>query len=438
MSEVIAKQQLLINYLCSSPDVFNRVSGIINDSYFEPELRKPIAFITEYYQKYSAIPTPEQVHAESGFKPTLAEFGKHEVDYATSELEQFCKRKAIERAILSAPALLAAGDHGKIEQTIKDALAVGITRNLGLDYFKDPEQRLQDMLMNMNTVPTNYIELDNNLNGGLNRRELTLICANSGGGKSLIMANLAVQFLEQGLNVAYISLELSEAVVAKRFDSMITGYSQGDIFKHIKAVSAEVQMRSQGYGNLTIKRMPEGTTNCNHIRMWLKEYYLLNGHYPDVLISDYLDIMASNQKIASDNMFIKDKFVTEELRSIMNDFDMIGLSAAQLGRGALDNPDLHQGNIQGGMSKVNTCDNMLSVIHNEALRAQGQILLKFTKTRSSGGIGKTVTLKWDPVSLRVMNMDDVQKGAQFSHNKSSGGHDKKAPPKRDLNSLIKV
>ena len=195
MSEVLAKQQLLISYLCSSPDVFNRVSAILNDTYFEPELRKPVAFIKQYYEKYSAIATPEQVNAETGFKPLVATFNKHEVEYATAELEQFCKRKAIEKAILAAPALLAAGDHGKIEQSIKDALAVGLTRNLGLDYFTDPEKRLQDMLMNMNTIPTGYIELDNNLNGGLNRKELTLVCANSGGGKSLIMANLAVQFM---------------------------------------------------------------------------------------------------------------------------------------------------------------------------------------------------------------------------------------------------
>lgn len=76
----------------------------------------------------------------------------------------------------------------------------------------------------------------------------------------------------QGLNVCYISLELSEDVVAKRFDSIMTSVGQSDVFKNISKIAILVQELSKKMGRMIIKRMPESTTCANHIRAYLKEY----------------------------------------------------------------------------------------------------------------------------------------------------------------------
>jgi hypothetical protein len=76
---------------------------------------------------------------------------------------------------------------------------------------------------------------------------------------------------------------------------------------------------------------------------------------------------------------------------------------------ALDTKDHHQGHIQGGISKVNTTDNLIAIIQTEAMKAAGEYVFKMIKTRSSGGVGKQVLLKWDPIALRVLDQDGVRR-----------------------------
>ena len=255
---------------------------------------------------------------------------------------------------------------------------------------------------------------------GLNRKEMTVFSANSGVGKSVTMSNLAANFLHQGLNVAYISLELSEDVVAKRFDSIMTGVGQSDIFSNITKIAVLVQELSTKMGRFTITRMPESTTNANHIRAYLKEYERMYGHVPDVLCVDYMDIMTSNNKISAENLFVKDKYIAEELRSIANDFDLVLITASQQNRSGMQvkNDELSQASVAGGISKVNTADNWISIIQTPQMKAAGEYMLKFLKTRSSGGVGMIIPLRWDSVSLKIMNIDESEAQIMIKMRKS--------------------
>jgi archaellum biogenesis ATPase FlaH len=406
----LEKQKLCLSYMMSNNDLATRINSILDPIYFDPQIRHAAHFAKTYLDKYRNIPTPEQILAETGVDVKIKELSKHEVEFATTELEQFCKESAIEKAILASPKLLEQGDYGKIEKLIKDAITIGLNKNLGLDYFQDPEERLKRMLLNNVMVPTKWLDLDTALNGGLMRKEMTLFSANSGVGKSLLMMNLSINLIEQGLNVAYISLELSEDVVAKRFDSMVTGICQTDIFKNIQKVSGIVQNCKDKYGKLYIKRMPESTTNANHIRAYLKEFESLHGFIPDALVVDYMDIMTSNNKISAENLFVKDKYIAEELRSIANEYNLILITASQQNRGAINSSsnDLSQGAIAGGISKVNTTDNLISIIQSDQMKAAGEYMLKLLKTRSSGGVGSVIALGWNPISLRVTNLNEKQ------------------------------
>jgi archaellum biogenesis ATPase FlaH len=254
------------------------------------------------------------------------------------------------------------------------------------------------------------MDLDKHLNGGLNRKEMTVFSANSGVGKSITMSNLSFNFLKQGLNVCYISLELSEEVVAKRFDSIMTGVGQSEIFKNVSRVAILVQEMCRKMGRLIIKRMPESTTNANHIRAYLKEYERMYGHIPDVLCVDYMDIMTSNNKISAENLFVKDKYIAEELRSIANDFDLVLITASQQNRSGMQvkNEELGQSAVAGGISKVNTADNWISIIQTPQMKAAGEYMLKFLKTRSSGGVGMIIPLRWCPISLRVSDIEEAE------------------------------
>lgn len=254
-------------------------------------------------------------------------------------------------------------------------------------------------------TPIGWDEIDELLFGGIARKEMLLFSANSGGGKSIVMANVALNFVEKGMNVLYISLELSEDVVAQRFDTMVTGISRKSWKQHTSEIITRVKADGENNGILDIMKMPSGST-ANDIRAYLKEYYLHYNFMPDMLVLDYLDKMNPNEKVSADNVFEKDKRVSEQLRDIGVDENMFIVTASQLNRSAVNATTHDHSQIAGGISKINETDVYMSILLDDAMKAQGDICFNLLKTRSSDGVGNTVYMKWDNKYLRVRNPDD--------------------------------
>ena len=404
----IKKQQLLLEYLISSSDTFAICAAIVKPSYFDPELRNVVTFVHEYFDEYNTTPTAKQVEGETGIELEPEPVTKDQIEYCTDQIEAFCKEKAIQAAVLSAPALINKGDYGAVEDLIKDAVTVSLNRDLGLSYADDPEERLRQLAKSEQTQTTGWPEFDGMLNGGLVRKQMLLVSANSGGGKSVAMANIGLNMMEQGLNVMYITLELSEGMVSLRYDNMVTEIPGSGWQYKISEIATKVEARTKNMGKLTIKYMNSGSTS-NDIRSYLKEFELKEGYVPDTIIVDYLDLMGANEHISADNVFEKDKAVSEQLRNIANDYNAFMITASQQNRGAVNQTDLNHSHIAGGISKINTTDVYVSIIMNDAMRAAGEIAFMFLKTRSSDGVGKTVYLTWNGATLRITDQHDPKK-----------------------------
>lgn len=394
------KQQLLLEYLISSADTFAVCKSIVKSDYFDPEFRKTVDFLHDYYDRYNALPTPEQVSAETGMSLHKQQVTKDQINYCADEVEKFCRRKAIEHAVLASPALIEKGDYGRVEKMVRDAIAVSLTRDLGLSYFDNPLARLERLMATPQRTSTGWTKVDELLNGGLARTEMILFSANSGGGKSITMANLAENFLLQGLNVLYLSLELSEDMIAQRYDTMLTGVPSVAWQAKYLDIASTIDNLAPHMGKLTIKRMPSGT-NANTIRAYLKEFELTQGYVPDMLVVDYLDIMGTNERVSADNVSEKDKMAAEQLRDIGFDYNMFIVSASQQNRSAIEARELNHSHIAGGLTKINTVDWYLSIILTPTMKASGEIGFTFLKSRSSDAVGKTVYLQWDNNALRI-------------------------------------
>lgn len=409
------KQKLLIEYLLSSTDTFAICQGIVQPEYFDPEYRTSVRFIKDYFEQYNTTPDPVQVEAEAGVEFNKRQITRDQLLYTTTEIETFCRRRAIERAVLASPKLIEAGDYGTLENNIKEAVMLSLHRNLGLRYFDDPEERLRRMLEANPVQSTGWKEVDELLFGGISRKELLLVSANSGGGKSITLSNLGFNFMQQGLNVLYVSLELSEDVVAQRFDTMFTGISRRDWKAHVSEITTRLASEKEGSGVLDIIQMHSGTT-ANQIKAYLKEYYLHYNMMPDLLILDYVDKMYPNEKIDMSDVWTKDKLVSEQLRDIGIEYNMFVATASQLNREAVKASHHDHSHIAGGISKINESDVYWSIVMTESMKAAGQMAFTFQKTRNSDGVGKTVYMKWDGKHLRILDQDSDTKGG-LSFNK---------------------
>lgn len=405
------KQKLLLEYLISSADTFAECSPIIRPEYFDPELRNTVTFVQKYYDEHNTTPKPDQILAETDIQLEKKEIGRDQVEYCANEIERFCKRKAMEHAILASPDAVTEENYGKVADLVKEALLVSLNRDLGLRYFDSPEERMRRILESQAPQSTGWKDFDDVLLGGIVRQQMLLFSANSGGGKSIVMSNLALNLMEFGYNVLYVSLELSEEMISQRFDSMITGVHTAEWRHRITETANKIEQRKDKLGQLFIKYMPSGSTS-NQIRAYLKEFQLQNNITPDVIVVDYLDIMGTDQYVSADNVFEKDKLVSEQLRNIAAEYNAFMITASQQNRGAVGQTELNHSHIAGGISKVNTTDVYVSIILTEKMRAAGEIVFQFLKTRSADGVGKNIYLTWNGKTLRITDSQDQNRSSR--------------------------
>lgn len=216
--------------------------------------------------------------------------------------------------------------YSELESRIKENMLISLQSEIGTDYFSNPEERLKRMKDRTVMTSTGWSVIDKKLYGGMNRGEVTMFAGAPGTGKSLVLQNLALNWVQMGLNVIYISLELSEDLIGLRLDAMVTGQPTKTIFQNLEDTALKIGMtkRTQKLGRLQIKKMPEAGTTVNKLRAYLKEFEIQTGMKIDGLLVDYLDLIyPNNDRINPSDLFIKDKYTSEELRGLASELNIL-------------------------------------------------------------------------------------------------------------------
>jgi hypothetical protein len=172
-------------------------------------------------------------------------------------------------------------------------------------------------------------------------------------------------------------------------------------------------------GALQVKYMPSGKTP-NDIRAYLKEYEIKMNRKVDVLLIDYLDLLMPNgARVSAENLFIKDKFVSEELRNLAMELNCVFVTASQLNRASVEEIEFDHSHISGGLSKIQTADNVIGIFTSRAMRERGRYQIQLMKTRSSSGVGSKVDLEFDVDSLRIRDLAEDDDYQEFDKRKST-------------------
>lgn len=402
-------QKVLIQFMLTDNSAYVRCQNIVKPEYWNERLRPAVRYIQKFTNEYRALPTPEQVTAETGIDtPIIPNVQEQHTSWFLDTIADFCKHKAMEALVYDGPTLISTGDYAELERRSKENMLISLQTELGTDYFMDPLERLQRMKDKTDTTPTGWRDIDSKLYGGLNRGEITFFCGGPGTGKSLFLQNLALNWVQMGLSVIYITMELSEELVGLRYDAMITEMPTKMIFKDINDVAMRLgMMRKTGgkahkWGKLQIKKMPMAGTKANDIRAYLQEFEIQTGAKPDAIVVDYLDLMHPNSgSINVSDQFIKDKFTSEELRALAVEWNILCATASQLNRASIQEQDFDASHIAGGISKINTADNVMAILTTTAMKERGEYQIQFLKTRSSSGVGQKIFLQIDSNTLRI-------------------------------------
>lgn len=406
-------QKLFLSMMLSNPELYTRVSSILNPKNFAVPLSNVMEFIQDHAEKYKSMPTPLKIKTCVNFEIDLIpDLNEGDTLWFLDEFENFTRRKELERAIVKSFDMLENGEFDPVEKLIKDAVQVSLQRDLGLDYFADPRGRLMSLKNGNGQVSTGWKALDKKLYGGFNRGELEIFCGASGTGKSIFLQNLAVNYSLAGYSGVYITLELSEELCAMRIDSMMTDTKTTQVFQQLDDVELKVKSLGKKAGQLLIKYFPAQST-INHIKSYCKELQIQTGIKLDFICIDYLDLMMpASVKVNPSDAFVKDKYVSEEIRNFAKELNIIGFTCSQLNRDAVGEEEFDHSHIAGGISKINTADNVFGIHTSLAMKEKGRYRLQLLKTRSSAGVGHYVELGFNVDTLRVydLNLEDEDDG----------------------------
>jgi len=117
-------------------------------------------------------------------------------------------------------------------------------------------------------------------------------------------------------------------------------------------------------------------------------------------------------KVSPNDLFVKDKYVSEELRNLAKELGILMVTASQLNRGAVDEIEFDHSHISGGISKINTADNVFGIFTSRAMRERGRYQIQCMKSRSSTGVGMKVDLTYNIETMRITDEGEEASGYQ--------------------------
>lgn len=387
-------QKLYLSVLLSDNELFTRVRTITNVEHYDNRLKKAVSEMLAYADNYSGVPDPAYIKSKTGIEISVP----NEIDFAIQkwfmdEYPKFCLHKALELAVVESSNLLRTEEYGEIENIIKTAMQTRLVEDYGLNYHVGVKERLQSILDRSGNISTCFDALDHVV-GKVNYGDLIIYAGGSGSGKSLMLQNNCISHWKDGKHVIYITLELHPELCARRMDAMYLERSTRSLYDNLDAVDMAVSKAGEKYGgSIHIKFMPSGTSTLE-VNSFIKDYIQTTGIKPDVVAIDYLDLLSPAQKISIGDTFGKDKAVSEELRNMMQELQILCLTASQLNRSHVGSDDLDHSHIAGGISKINTADLVLGIIVTDAMREKGVYEIQVLKTRNSSGTGRRVRLKF--------------------------------------------
>lgn len=397
-------QRGILYLLKSDLDFYLQIVNLIEPDYFEyPSHSRIFETVKSYYDKYHKLPNDEFIVEDLkkvlGPKEQISDYSDElhwisnldtscttNPDYLLDLIERFAKKEAMKVAIAESISLIKEDRVEEVEALVKEALLINRDVDTGQDYFTDVLDRW-NRTFNAERVTkfkTILPSLDKSLEGGLGSKELAMVVAPPGVGKSLYLVNQGVRCMMEGKKVLYVSLEMSEDKIAQRFDSIMTMIPQFKLKDPANHTSVKERLdlfkgEFPG-GDLVIKEFPTGQASINSIRSLLVQLKNYQEFEPDVVIVDYLELMRPVREIQQE--YHAQQRIAEELRGLAVEFDFLVWTATQTNRMGRTVKVITDAELGDSYGKIRTCDFALSLNQSEEEFDQGTMRAFVIKSRN--------------------------------------------------------
>jgi replicative DNA helicase len=282
----------------------------------------------------------------------------------------------------------------KIKEIINDSSTMSMAdEDLGSD-FDDPDNHVQDTYGEK--VTTGYDTMNKIMNGGFDKKTLNILMGETNVGKSLWLQNLAANAADSGLNVVYISLEMSEKKVLKRLGSMrlkipVTDYDELSKDKEyiqrriadLKAgASTGNQVFSNNIGKIFVKEFPANSCTDQDIDQYCKSLQEKKGIKIGLIVIDYLTIMGLPKgSNIENNLYQRGKNLAEGVRALGYKYECPVVTAMQVSKDAWSASDINLNSVPESKAIAETADTFWAIIRNPEMKRKNLYRLKVLKLR---------------------------------------------------------
>ena len=326
--------------------------------------------ILEYREKYVMHPNRKVMVTiiKSGLGDHSEATRKQIVDYFTRVMTKeivengqfikdtaldFCRKQKLKEAMVKSAKLINTCSFDEISKLINDAIILGESNDFGYDYVKDFEKRFE--LKARNPISTAWSEFDTLMGGGLGSGELGVVIAPTGAGKSMVLAHLGASAVKAGKTVVHYTLELSDVVIAQRYDSCITKVALNEIFQYKELIRQTVE---EIEGTLIVKEYPTKSASVNTLRSHL-ERLKTRDISVDTIIVDYGDLLKPVTKNKEKRVELES--IYEGLRGLAQEFECPIWTASQTNRSGLNAEVITMEAISEAFSKCFVADFIFTV-----------------------------------------------------------------------------
>jgi len=341
-----------------------RATGLVKKEYFEDEgLQWIVDYATAHYARFEQTPSlsivindikilaaSRRMKAETLdlVKPLLKDFFGPSCDlsnreYMIEQVAHFAKKSAMEAAIIRSAELLDKGDYESAKRLIDEASQVGsVEEGRCYEFYADAERRTEARIERMRSgvktgITTGVKEIDDVLyHGGWGRGELAVLMGPPKAGKSIGLGEFAINATQAvvadrdtGYNVLYCSCENSAEIVGDRMDANVSGTIMRDLTSAPAGVRSAVTGWHGKAGKLFVHEFPTGQLRPMDIKRLIRKYQS-QGIIIDLVVIDYADIMAPDEKTGAENTDSKE--IYKGIRAIAQTENVAMLTATQTNR----------------------------------------------------------------------------------------------------------
>lgn len=400
----ISVESRILGNLITSSELLGKVRSIIDPTLFESPISRIVGqWVLDYFDRMSCAPEKaisdiyiarcsELKEADANLvysflKNCSASWKPSNVDYAEKMASDFFQKRSLERLIENLKTKASTGNVSGAQRLIAEYVSPEIIHSRSIDLlngtaviqhaFQNEDEELFSLRGGMSKL----------VGGPLCRGELVAFLAPPKAGKTWWMIDTAIVAMTRGQKVLFVSLEMTEDQMTRRFWQALSGCSRygedapGATFesrgdgkwnlvlgtrptKKVGLEKEEIESVQNAYkqvteGKLKFRCYPTGSLTLSKLQSELKVLEVFENFIPDVIVLDYADIMClppgKEKRHQLDALWLGLRGITTAMNNLI-------VTASQTGRETVGGKrDADESNIAEAVSKLNHVTRMVTI-----------------------------------------------------------------------------